>query len=116
MAPVSQSQPNEWVFITTTPSRPRLTNGQQSQVRQRVMRDIGYTRRNTHTALLQSPSTSSCISSDTTASASSSGPFLVDLQSGGRQDPECPTSSAHVPSLLTCRIVLDRESQCLLHH
>ncbi|RHZ54722.1 hypothetical protein CDV55_105175 [Aspergillus turcosus] len=116
MAPVSQSQPNEWVFITTTPARPRPTKGQRSQMRRRVMREIGYTRRNTHTALLHSPSTSSYISSDTTASDASSGPFPVGLQSRRPQSPECPPSSAHIPSLLTSPIGLDSESQRLLHH
>jgi hypothetical protein len=114
MSPISHYQPDEWVFITTTPTRPRPTKEQRSQVRRRVMREIGYTRRNPHTAYLQSPSTSSCISSDTIASASSSSTFSVDPQSGSPQGSDCPPSSAHIPSFLTCP--WDRESQRLLHH
>ncbi|KAG2027569.1 hypothetical protein GB937_000007 [Aspergillus fischeri] len=114
MSPISHYQPDQWVFITTTPKRPHPTKEQRSQMRRRVMREIGYTRRNTHTALLQSLSTSSCILSDTTASASSSRTFSVDPLSGRPRGSDCPPSSAHVPSLLTCP--WDRESQRLLHH
>ncbi|RLL93074.1 hypothetical protein CFD26_101520 [Aspergillus turcosus] len=113
MAPASQLQPNEWVFITTTPARPRPTKGQRSQMRRRVMREIGYTRRNTHTALLQNPSTLPCTLRDTTASDSSPSPFPVGLQSGRSQSLECPTSST---PFLASPIALDRESQRLLHH
>ncbi|KAL4746055.1 hypothetical protein BDW72DRAFT_185687 [Aspergillus terricola var. indicus] len=116
MAPIPQHQSNEWVFITTTPTHPRPTKGQRSQMRRRVMREIGYTRRNVQTALFQSPSISSCTSSDTTASDSGSSPSPVDLQYGSSQSPEYPTSSTHIPSFLASPIVLDRESQRLLHH
>ncbi|PKX89869.1 uncharacterized protein P174DRAFT_454849, partial [Aspergillus novofumigatus IBT 16806] len=114
MAPISQYQRDEWVFITTTPTRPRPTEEQRSQMRRRVMREIGYTRRNPHTAYLQSPSTSSCILSDTTASASSFSTSSVDSQSGRRQGPDCPLTSAHIASFLTGP--WDRESERLLHH
>jgi hypothetical protein len=114
MSATSHYQPDEWVFITTTPTRPRPTKEQRSRVRRRVMREIGYTRRNPHTAYPQSPPTSSCISSDTIASASSSSTFSVDPKSGRPQGSDCPPSSAHIPSFLTCP--WDRESQRLLHH
>jgi hypothetical protein len=116
MAPIPQHQSNEWVFITTTPTRPRPTKGQRSQMRRRVMREIGYTRRNVQTALFQSPSISSCTSSDITASDSGSSPSPVERQYGSSQSAECPTSSTHIPSFLASPVVLDRESQRLLHH
>ncbi|GIJ84856.1 hypothetical protein Asppvi_003707 [Aspergillus pseudoviridinutans] len=116
MTPIPQHQSNEWVFITTTPTRPRPTKGQRSQMRRRVMREIGYTRRNVQTALFQSPSISSCTSSDITASDSGSSPSPVERQYGSSQSPECPTSSTHIPSFLASPVVLDRESQRLLHH
>ncbi|GFF24524.1 hypothetical protein IFM61606_09163 [Aspergillus udagawae] len=116
MAPIPQHQSNEWVFITTTPTRPRPTKVQRSQMRRRVMREIGYTRRNVQTTLFQSPSISSCTSSDTTASDSGSSPSPVDHQYGSSQSPQYPTSSTHIPSFLASPIVLDRESQRLLHH
>ncbi|KAF7181221.1 hypothetical protein CNMCM7691_000350 [Aspergillus felis] len=116
MAPIPQHQSNEWVFITTTPTRPRPTKGQRSQMRQRVMREIGYTRRNVQTALFQCPSISSCTSSDITASDSGSSPSPVERQYGSSQSPEFPTSSTHIPSFLASPVVLDRESQRLLHH
>ncbi|GAD98599.1 hypothetical protein TSTA_011400 [Paecilomyces variotii No. 5] len=116
MAPIPQHQSNEWVFVTTTPTRPRPTKGQRSQMRRRVMREIGYTRRNVQTALFQSPSISSCTSSNTTASDSGSSPPPVEHQYASPQSPECPISSTHIPSFLANPVVLDRESQRLLHH
>ncbi|GFF95376.1 hypothetical protein CNMCM8927_008447 [Aspergillus lentulus] len=114
MSPISQFQPDEWVFITTTPTRPRPTKEQRSQMRRRVMREIGYARRYPRTAYLQSASTSLCIDSDTIASPSSSSTFPVDPQSGRPQGSGCPPSSAHIASFLTCP--WDRDSQRLLHH
>jgi hypothetical protein len=95
MATVSQYKPDEWVFVTTTPKRPRPTKGQRSQMRRRVMREIGYTRRNTQ---------------------SSSNFFAVDLQSGSSQNPELSPSSARIPPFLGNPDAFDRESHCLLHH
>lgn len=98
------------------PTRPRPTKGQRSQIRRRVMREIGNTRRNVQTAWFQSPLTSSSTSSDTTAPDSGSSLSPVGLQYGSSQSPEYPASSTHIASFLASPIVLDRESRRLLHH
>lgn len=98
------------------PTRPRPTKGQRSQIRRRVMREIGNTRRNVQTAWFQSPLTSSSTSSDTTAPDSGFSLSPVGLQYGSSQSPEYPTSSTHIASFLASPIVLDRKSRRLLHH
>ena len=115
MASIPQDQWNEWVFITTTPKRPRPTKGQRSQMRRRVMREIGYSRRNVQTRLSQNLSMP-CTSSDITASVSNPRPSLVERQYGSFQSAECPTASIHISSFLASPALLDKQSQRLLYH
>lgn len=45
MATEDGQEPGSWVFITTSPTSIRPSKAQRSQMRQRVMREIGYSRR-----------------------------------------------------------------------
>ncbi|KAL5047078.1 hypothetical protein BDW71DRAFT_181003 [Aspergillus fruticulosus] len=115
MAPSTQSQSGEWVFITTSPAHRRPTKAQRSQMRQRVMREIGYARRKEHSKVSQSEA--SCVPTDASSTVLVRGPSAIESQPGSL-NPPVPTVPApgSILSSVAWPVPLNTESQWLLQH
>ncbi|KAL6236264.1 hypothetical protein BDW75DRAFT_239354 [Aspergillus navahoensis] len=115
MAPSTQSRSGEWVFITTSPAHRRPTKAQRSQMRQRVMREIGYTRRKEHSTV--SRREASCIPTDTYSPDLVRGPSAIESQPGFLK-PSVPAIPAPVSILSSVAwpVALNTESRWLLQH
>ncbi|KAL4960160.1 uncharacterized protein BDV14DRAFT_204994 [Aspergillus stella-maris] len=96
----SPFQSTDWVFITTSPSRQKPTSAQRSQMRERVMREIGYARRRVPR------------SQQTSQECASGMPYL----SLCRNLSSSLATQALLPSFIIDHLTLDAESRWLLQH
>ncbi|KAL4998226.1 hypothetical protein BDV10DRAFT_185461 [Aspergillus recurvatus] len=110
MAPSTQSQSGEWVLVTTSPAHWRPTKAQRSQMRQRVMREIGYARRKEHSTVSQRETP--CIPTDTSSPVLVRGPSVIETQPGFL-NPSVPIS---ILSSVSWPVTLNTKSQWLLQH
>ncbi|KAL4793209.1 hypothetical protein BDV19DRAFT_367184 [Aspergillus venezuelensis] len=100
LAMASPFQSTDWMFITTSPSRRKPTSAQRSQIRQRVMREIGYARRRVPR------------SQQTSQECASGMPYL----SFCHYLSSSLTTQALLPSFIIDPLTLDAESRWLLQH
>ncbi|KAI9376695.1 hypothetical protein BJX61DRAFT_155124 [Aspergillus egyptiacus] len=125
MEPI-QTQREEWLFITTSPTHRRPTEAERSQMRQRVMREIGYTRRKTsarsqthaeplHEHSFERP----CTSTSPVVGQGLSGSTAVcpsSFCSPARQSRSSLGVPSSLPAFVVCPSALDGESRWLLQH
>ncbi|KAL4885861.1 hypothetical protein BJY04DRAFT_179359 [Aspergillus karnatakaensis] len=110
MALTSQDQPEQWVFITTSPAHQRPTKAQRSQARQRVMREIGASRRKEHEKACDG-----AVSTLKNASLDSSSDVNL-AWNGSHRSRTAVALSAYAPSFEVYPITLDDDSRWLLQH
>ncbi|KAL4973890.1 hypothetical protein BDW66DRAFT_168281 [Aspergillus desertorum] len=110
-----QSRSAEWVFVTTSHAHRRPTKAQRSQMRQRVMREIGYARRKEHSTVSQREM--SCVPTDTFSPVLVHGPSAIESQPGflSASVPTIPTPVSIISSV-AWPVTLNTESQWLLQH